>query len=120
MSKSILVIDQNNVMTEWLKVTLEDGAFKVMVANSALEGIMASRHYKPDIIILDLVLPGEDGLELCKNIRCFSNAPILILSALNKPSLVAKALDLNADDFLSKPVHNGVLIARLNRLTRRM
>ena len=64
-------------------------------------------------------MPETDGLQACKAIRQFSNVPILVLSALNNPGLIAMALDEGADDFLSKPVPSGVLVAHLNTLARR-
>jgi two-component system response regulator ResD len=73
----------------------------------------------PDVIILDLMMPGMDGWQVCSQIRTFSSVPILILSALHSPGLVASALDAGADDYLVKPVPSGVLIAHLNKLTRR-
>jgi len=73
----------------------------------------------PDVIILDLFMPGLDGWQVCKSIREYSQVPILVLSAINKPGTVAKALDEGADDYLIKPVPSGVLVAHLNNLIRR-
>ncbi len=77
------------------------------------------REISPDVIILDLMMPGMDGWQVCAQVRAFSDVPILILSALDSPGMVASALDAGADDYLVKPVPVGVLLAHLNTLTRR-
>lgn len=115
----ILVIDDDAAMTEMLKVTLEPRAFDVLTANTGEEGIEAAKNQDPDVIILDLFMPGVDGWQVCKAIRKYSQVPILVLSAINKPGTVAKALDEGADDYLIKPVPSGVLVAHLNNLIRR-
>jgi DNA-binding response OmpR family regulator len=66
-----------------------------------------------------LMMPGMDGWQVCNQIRSFSKVPILVFSALDSPGMVASALDAGADDYLVKPVPSGVLIAHLNKLTRR-
>jgi len=73
----------------------------------------------PDIIILDLLMPELDGWQTCKRIREFTQTPILILSALDNPGLVANALDAGADDYLVKPVSSNMLNVHLKNLTRR-
>ena len=84
-----------------------------------MEGIQLSRTLRPDVIILDLMMPEMDGWQVCNTIRKSSHVPILILSALDNPGMVARALDAGADDYLIKPVPSGVLIAHLNNLVRR-
>jgi DNA-binding response OmpR family regulator len=115
----VLVIDDDAAMTEMLKVTLEPREFEVMTAHTGEEGIEAAKSLCPDVIILDLFMPGLDGWQVCKSIREYSKVPILVLSAINKPGTVAKALDEGADDYLIKPVPSGVLVAHLNNLIRR-
>lgn len=78
-----------------------------------------ARTEKPDLITLDLMMPDMSGWEVCKAIRQFSSAPILILSALDSPGLVATALDAGADDYMIKPVTSSSLMAHINRLVRR-
>jgi DNA-binding response OmpR family regulator len=89
------------------------------VANTGEEGVKLIREISPDVVILDLMMPGMDGWQVCAEVRSFSSVPILILSALDSPGMVASALDAGADDYLVKPVPSGVLIAHLNTLTRR-
>jgi DNA-binding response OmpR family regulator len=115
----VLVIDDDDAMTDLVKMVLEPKSFEVYTVNSGPEGIQATLQIDPDIIILDLLMPDMDGWEVCKKIREFSHTPILVLSVINKPGMVERALDEGADDYLIKPVPSGSLIARLNTLLRR-
>jgi DNA-binding response OmpR family regulator len=116
---SVLVIDNDVALTELLKATLEPKTFTVHTAYEVEEGINAVHAVNPDVIILDLYLPEKDGSQVCREIREFSNTPILILSIFNNPDEIARALDEGADDYLIKPVPSGVLIAHLKKLIRR-
>ncbi|RPJ52329.1 MAG: DNA-binding response regulator [Chloroflexi bacterium] len=115
----ILVIDDDEGMTELLTLLLSPASSEVIVANSGQEGIDLTKKRSPDVIILDLMMPGMNGWITCKEIRQFSDVPILILTAMDAPGVVAQALDVGADDYLLKPVSSGTLIAHLNRLVRR-
>lgn len=115
----ILVIDDDPAMTELLKLLLKPTQSLVYTANSGSEGVVLLKEKFPDIVILDLLMPEMDGFQTCASIRTVSNVPILILSALDSPGLVAKALDEGADDYLIKPVLSEVLIAHINNLFRR-
>jgi len=77
------------------------------------------RDNAPDVVILDLMMPDMDGWQICKAVREFSQVPIIILSALNDPSMIASVLDAGADDYLTKPTPSRVLIAHINRLINR-
>ena len=116
---SVLVIDNDIALTDGLKATLEPRDFDVQTAHEVAEGINAVHQIKPDVIVLDLYLTEKDGWQVCRDIREFSNTPILILSVVNNPEAIAQALDEGADDYLIKPVPSGVLIAHLNKLIRR-
>jgi DNA-binding response OmpR family regulator len=115
----VLAIDDDPAMTELLALLLKTHSLDVFMANTGEEGIKLTREISPDVIILDLMMPGMDGWQVCKQVRSFSTVPILILSALDSPGMVASALDAGADDYLVKPVPVGVLVAHLNTLTRR-
>lgn len=115
----ILVIDDDPAITELLKEILQSDNTVVYTSNRGDEGIELAHKNKPDIIILDLMMPEIDGWQVCKRLREFSNAPILILSALDNPKLVAAALDAGADDYIIKPVSSSILIAHVNNLLRR-
>lgn len=115
----ILVVDDDNAMTELLKIILQPANFEVITANSGTEGIQMTRSQSPDVIILDLMMPEINGLEVCKAVREFSQVPIIILSAMDNPLMVAECLDAGADDYLIKPVVSSVLIAHINKAARR-
>lgn len=119
MLTKVLVIDDDIEMTELLKIVLSPKQFEVIGANSGIDGVHTAREWVPDVVILDLMMLGMDGWKVCKEIRQFSKVPILVLSALSKPDLVAKALDAGADDYLVKPSPSSVLIAHIRNLTRR-
>jgi DNA-binding response OmpR family regulator len=115
----ILVIDDDPAMTELLKLSLAPTLFTVTTANSGMDGIELVKSVQPDIILLDLMMPEMNVWQVCKKIRKFSDVPIIIMSALDNPGLVADALDAGADDYLIKPIPNRVLIAHIEKLVRR-
>lgn len=115
----ILVIDDDAGMTDLMTILLTPAFSEVIVANSAQDGIRLAHESNLNVIIVDLLLPEQNGWEICKVIREFSNVPILILSAIDTPEMIADALDNGADDYITKPVSSSTLIARLNRLVRR-
>jgi len=115
----ILVIDDDPAMTELLKVLLSTTKAVVYTADNGKIGIELAQKIKPELIIVDLLMPEADGWEVCKQVRTFSTVPILILSALDNPGMVAAALDAGADDYLIKPVSSGMLFAHINNLVRR-
>ena len=119
MTFKVLTIDDDPAMTELLTLLLKTHGYKAITANTGEDGIEMIRKETPDVVILDLMMPGMDGWQVCKKVRAFSNIPIIIFSALDSPGMVASALDAGADDYLVKPVPSGVLIAHLNKLTRR-
>ena len=119
MALKVLLIDDDPAMTELLALLLKTHGYLPLEAFSGEDGVRHIHSDSPDVVILDLMMPGMDGWQVCGEVRKFSNVPILILSALDNPGLVARALDAGADDYLVKPVPSGVLVAHLNQLTRR-
>ncbi len=115
----VLAIDDDPAMTELLTLLLQTNKLDVMTANSGHEGIMLLKKAAPDIVILDMMMPEMDGKQVCEEIRKFSNVPIVVLSALNNPGMVASALDAGADDYLIKPVPSSILLAHIKRLAER-
>jgi DNA-binding response OmpR family regulator len=115
----VLTIDDDPALTDLLTLVLKTHGLDAYMANSGEEGLQMIHKVSPDVVILDLMMPGMDGWQVCTKVRSFSAVPILILSALDSPGLVARALDGGADDYLVKPVPSGVLIAHLNTLVRR-
>jgi DNA-binding response OmpR family regulator len=115
----VLTIDDDSSMTELLGILLRSHGMDVISCNSGLQGIELARVEKPDIIILDLLLPGTDGWEVCKVLRTFTSIPIAILSSLDDPTVISSALDAGADDYMTKPITSRELLAHIKNLTRR-
>jgi DNA-binding response OmpR family regulator len=119
MALKALTIDDDSSMTELLGLLLRSHGMEVIPCNSGTKGIELARTENPDIIILDLMMPGVDGWEVCRTLRAFTKIPIAILSALDDPAVISTALDAGADDYMVKPIPSSVLIAHINTLTRR-
>ncbi len=118
MTIKILVIDDDAAITELISALLKTHGFDVITTNSGLEGVQLVREKNPGVVLLDLMMPDLDGWQVCKEVRTFSNVPILILSAINDPDMVANVLDIGADDFLVKPVSSDMLVARIRKMVR--
>ena len=116
MPKTVLTIDDDTAITELLAMLLRTHGYEVKTANDGEEGVKAIKKLNPHVVILDLMMPGMDGWQVCKSVR---ELPIVILSALDDPAMIASALDAGADDYLVKPVSSSILVAHLNRLIRR-
>lgn len=119
MPLKILTIDDDPAMTELISLLLRSYGLEVLVANDGERGLEMARTQNPDLIMLDLTMPGVDGWQICKELRTESKVPIIILSALDDPAVISTALDAGADDYMVKPVPSSVLIAHINNLTRR-
>lgn len=115
----ILIINDDPAMTDLLLMMLAPIKAVIKCANSGNEGLETLQEYTPDIVLIDLMVPETDTWKVTSEIRKTSSIPILILSVIDNPILVARALDKGADDFLIKPVPMEVLIAHINNLTRR-
>jgi DNA-binding response OmpR family regulator len=118
MPTKILVIDDDIAITELMSMLLKTHGFDVITTNSGAEGVKLVEQKNPNVVLLDLMMPDMDGWQVSKAIRTFSNVPILILSAINDPSMVASVLDTGADDFLVKPVPSSVLVAHIRKMVR--
>jgi DNA-binding response OmpR family regulator len=119
MAINALVIDDDPSVSNLLMLLLKGHGINIFPADSGATGLGLIHEVKPDIVIIDLMMPGMDGWQVCREIRKMSNVPILILSVLNDSGFIASALDAGADDYLVKPVTSGVIIAHINRLIRR-
>ena len=119
MTLKLLVIDDDTAVTDLLSLLLKSQGFEVIATNNSSDGLSMIREMQPDLVILDLMMPEMDGWEVCRAVRQFSQVPIIILSALNDPSMIASVLDAGADDYLTKPTPSRVLVAHINRLTKR-
>ncbi len=119
MANDVLIIDDDKGITDLLTILLKKHGFNITAANTAVDGLEYMKENAPDLIILDMIMPNMNGWETCKAIRAVSNVPILILSPLDDPRMIASILDAGADDFLIKPVPSSVLVAHMKKLIRR-
>ena len=117
--KTILVVDDEDHVRNLFRQELEAVGYQVKEAKNGLEAIRFVRAEKPDLVILDVMMPNMDGLETIKRVREKSSVPIIVLSALGEEQDKVRALNLGADDYLSKPFGVKELLARLNAVQRR-
>lgn len=115
----ILVIDDEEQIRRALKSILSARHYDVMLAANGEEGLDLAIDHSPDLVVLDLAMPGMSGLEVCRELRTWYNGPILVLSVRSSESDKIDALDLGADDYLTKPFSAGELLARVRALLRR-
>ncbi len=118
MAIKVLTIDDDPGKTAFLiKLFLFKGdTFDVQAANTGPAGLDIVRNWKPDVIVLDLMMPNIGGWEVCKEIRTFSQVPILILSVVSKSDQLTAAIDNGANDYISKPITKGELISHIIKL----
>lgn len=114
----VLVIDDEEAIRRFLRVTLESQNYRVKEAATANEGLIQARTQRPDLILLDLGLPDGDGVTVTRTIRAESTVPILILSARDQEQDKVAALDAGADDYLTKPFGIAELAARIRTALR--
>ena len=117
--KRILIADDELSIIKFLRATLKDNGFEVLVAMDGVEAIKAIESELPDLVILDIMMPFIDGIEVCGQIRQWSQVPIIILSALGGQDDKVKCLNIGADDYITKPFAKDELIARVQAVLRR-
>src|SRR6185295_12554234 len=109
----ILVVDDEPQLTRVLRTGLKSRGYDVRVAGDGLAGFEAFNDWHPNLVITDLAMPNVDGLELCRRVRTISQVPIIVLSARGEERTKIEALDLGADDFVTKPFGIDELLARV-------
>lgn len=119
MQHTILVIDDDPDLRLMLKAQLERKTYRVVLASSGRDGLQKAYQARPDLIILDIMMPGMDGWEVCQRLRELSSVPIIMLTARNMKGDVVKGLESGADDYLTKPFGGAELDARIQAVLRR-
>ena len=119
MAPRVLVVDDDPAVQRLLKIVLSREAYEVKVASSGNEALDVAREHPPSLVILDLSLPELDGREVCRKLRTWLKAPILVLTATKHIETKIEVLDLGADDYVTKPFTSGELLARMRALLRR-
>ncbi|MBA3946781.1 MAG: response regulator transcription factor [Herpetosiphonaceae bacterium] len=116
----VLIIDDDQRLTEPMQYQLEALGYDVVVAHDGLLGLRLARSDKPDVLVLDIMLPGLDGWQVCQEVRQFSQVPIIMLTALGMEVDRIRGLELGADDYLTKPFSFGELAAHIKSILRRV
>jgi DNA-binding response OmpR family regulator len=119
MNPTILIIDDDEKLNQLLKGFLSDFGFTVLTATHPEKGLKKLKQKSPDLVILDVMLPGMDGFEVCKTIRQQSSIPIIMLTARGELMDKVVGLELGADDYLPKPFEPRELVARIHSVLRR-
>jgi DNA-binding response OmpR family regulator len=117
--RRLLVVDDDEAILEITKLSLEGEGYRVQLCRDGDDAIRLVRERAPDVLVLDVMLPGRDGFEVCREIRKFSNLPIILLTAKTDTVDVVVGLESGADDYVSKPFEMRELIARIRSLLRR-
>lgn len=117
---SILVVDDEREIVRALRRSLSAHGFTVLTASSGEEAVEMVSQHRPDLVLLDLLLPGMSGLEVCHRVRMTSNVPIIVLSVKDAERDKVEALDLGADDYVAKPFGIGEVLARVRVALRRV
>lgn len=115
----ILVVEDDASLASWISDYLSDSGYLVTVANRGDEAIRLIEEDQPDLVILDVNLPEQDGFSVCKTVRTYFNRPILMLTARSDEQDEVRGLEAGADDYLIKPVRPRALLARLQLLLNR-
>lgn len=118
MSKA-LIIDDEQQMRRLLRMVLEARGYEVSEAADGQLGLQEAAFHRPDVVLLDLGLPGMSGIEVLKRLREWSDVPVLILSVRDQETVKVEALELGADDYVTKPFGTAELLARLDVIQRR-
>ena len=116
----VLLVEDDDVIREATQLALERNGFTVDVAADGLTGLDAFRERPPDVALLDIMLPGMNGVSLCRQIREESPTPVIMMSARADPVDVVLGLEAGADDYVTKPFDSTVLVARIRAVVRRM
>lgn len=119
MSKTILVIEDEQAIQNILKAFLEDAGYIVFLAGDGIAGLSSFRELKPDLVLLDLMLPKVDGFAVCEILRNESATPIIMLTALDDEDSQMKGFDVLADDYITKPFSMPLVLRRIEAVLRR-
>jgi DNA-binding response OmpR family regulator len=116
---TVLVVEDEENLLFTLRYNLEREGYRVLTAGRGDDGLRAARECNPDLVVLDLMLPGMDGIQLCRQLRRSSQVPVIMLTALGGESDKVAGLDIGADDYVAKPFGMRELLARIRALLRR-
>jgi two-component system KDP operon response regulator KdpE len=116
----ILIVDDEPRIVNFLRSKLKASGYEVLTASNGVEGLEQAQAQEPNLVVLDLLMPKMDGLEMLKELRIFSAVPVIILTAKGADTDRIKGLQLGADDYLPKPFNPDELVARIEAVRRRL
>ena len=117
--QKILIVDDDNNIAELISLYLTKECYDTKIVNDGEQALIAFEHYKPNMLLLDLMLPGIDGYQVCREIRAKSDVPIIMLPAKGEVFDKVLGLELGADDYILKPFDSKELVARVKAVLRR-
>lgn len=117
--QKILIVDDDNNIAELISLYLTKECYDTKIVNDGEQALIAFEHYKPNMLLLDLMLPGIDGYQVCREIRAKSDVPIIMLSAKGEVFDKVLGLELGADDYILKPFDSKELVTRVKAVLRR-
>lgn len=120
MNQRILIVDDEPAVSDLLAYNLRKAHYEVFVAANGMEALRLSREKSPDLILLDLMIPEVDGLDVCRELRKISNVPIIMITARGEEVDRVVGLELGADDYVTKPFSVRELLARIKAVLRRI
>lgn len=118
-NERIMIVDDDVNICELIRLYLEKEKYSVIIVNDGLEAVSTYAEMKPDLVLLDIMLPGLDGWQVCRKIRSSSNVPIIMLSAKGETFDKVLGLELGADDYIVKPFETKEVLARIKAVLRR-
>ncbi len=119
MQCTILIVEDDESFAYLFREQLQDHGYQVLRAEDGLEGVQMLERHRPDLVLLDVMMPHMDGWEACRSIRTFSNIPIIMLTAKRSEEDRVQGLELGADDYVAKPFGLAELLARIEAVLRR-
>ncbi len=120
MTETILIVDDDPELLRIMRLNLTQEGYNVVTASNGREGLRQFHARQPDLVLLDVMMPEMNGLELCRRLRAVSTVPIIFLTAKQEVQDKVEGLKLGADDYLSKPFHQAELAARVKAVLRRV
>lgn len=117
--KSILIVEDNPGVRDMVREYLTEHGYQVRVASNGAEGLLEARHHRPDLVLLDVMMPGMDGLEFLRRFRATEGVPVIFLTAKDTELDKVLGLELGADDYVTKPFSMAELLARVRAHLRR-
>ena len=117
-AKKILLVEDDTSLAQWVSEYLTEQGFEVVLCQRGDEAVQAVKKHNPDVVLLDLMLPGKDGISVCRDLRVFYQNPVIMMTAKGDEIDEVLGLEVGASDYIIKPVRPRILLARINAVLR--